>query len=970
MRSLLHFLGSSTLLLLSASTTWAADTPHWIWGNGPRDSKQSVAFQATFQASGDTQEVTLWLANAYCDCEIFLNGRTVTRIRPFHPPSSLVLKPRTGENQLRLICRGVAGPSALAARLQVNKKSIVSNTSWQVTELTRPIRNWGELSNATWVRATSSGILSERTWRTVGATTHVADDYTQWKRALEQTGSTEADQLWTQPGFQVERLYSSGPGEGSWISLAEDSRGRWVVGHEDEGLVRITLQENGQAQLESIKVPVSECRGLVFAHNSLYAMANKSLSLFRLRDTNQDDQFDQVKAIKKFSGGTGHGRNQITLGPDGRLYAIFGDSVQQPADAQYLPPLVPNPDSIQKTQNGFVARTDARGENWEVVVRGLRNPYGLDFNAAGDLFTYDADAEYDMGSSWYRPTRVLHLLPGGDYGWRQVTKRWPPYNPDTASIPQPTLDIGRGSPTAVEFATGNNFPATYRNALFVLDWSYGRILAVHWQPCGSSYVGASEVFLRGSPLNVTDVEFGRDGAMYFVTGGRKTRSGLYRVRYVGDKKPSPPLSSQQDKVASHAASARALRRQLESLRGDASPEALEKALSHLDANDPWIRHAARTVIETLPVTIWHTKALQEKDMDRFLSAALALQRFGSKGDREHLGERLVAIKATLLLPWQQHEWADLALRQLEVADANDSKWDTLFSELRNIFPSQRFLLDQRTSTLLAKRDNDWLVPRAIKLLEESRATGNQRQQMHWLFILSTRRQGWTPELRERYFAGLLDMDSFEAGEGMPTFRRLIREATFANLPEPLRDPWKQRFSKQAAQLVPELPPARSAIIKQWSTKDFQDVGRALAKKRDPQRGRKMFATARCVVCHRVGSEGGVRGPDLTSVAGRFSARDLLTSILKPSAVISQKYASTMFELSDGRVLTGHTLVTDFRSPNIDLVPDPLAPHKIVSFPKLEIVERQVSPTSPMPRGLVDGLEKEEILDLLAYLLSN
>ncbi|MEO2023895.1 MAG: hypothetical protein ABGX05_18880, partial [Pirellulaceae bacterium] len=122
MKSLLHFLGSSTLLLLlSASTTWAADTPHWIWGNGPRDSKQSVAFQATFQASGDTQEVTLWLANAYCDCEIFLNGRTVTRIRPFQPPSSLILKPRTGVNQLGLICRGVAGPSALAARLQVNK---------------------------------------------------------------------------------------------------------------------------------------------------------------------------------------------------------------------------------------------------------------------------------------------------------------------------------------------------------------------------------------------------------------------------------------------------------------------------------------------------------------------------------------------------------------------------------------------------------------------------------------------------------------------------------------------------------------------------------------------------------------------------------------------------------------------------------------------------------------------------------
>jgi putative heme-binding domain-containing protein len=969
MRLLLQCSWGSALVLLSASIIQAADAPRWIWGDGQRDGENCVALQTTLPASEDAQKVTLWLANAYCDCEIFLNGQSVNRIRPFHPPSSLVLKLRQGENKLGFVCRGVAGPSALAARLEVNKTSVISDTSWQVSELTRPIGQWGDLANATWARATSWGLLSERTWRSVGVTTHVADDYTQWKRALEQTGSTEADQLWTQPGFQVERLYSAGEGDGSWISLAEDPQGRWVIGHEDEGLVRITLQKNGTPQLEPVNVPVSECRGLVFAHDSLYAMANKNLSLFRLRDTNHDDQFDKIEVLKKFSGGTGHGRNQLTLGPDGKLYAIFGDSVDQPVDAKYLPPVVPNPDHVQKTHNGFVARSDARGENWEVVVRGLRNPYGLDFNAAGDLFTYDADAEYDMGSSWYRPTRVLHLLPGGDYGWRRVTKQWPPYNPDTASIPQPTLDIGRGSPTAVEFATGNNFPAAYRDTLFVLDWSYGRILAVHWQPCGSSYVGATEVFLRGSPLNVTDVEFGRDGAMYFVTGGRKTQSGLYRVRYVGEQNSASQRSSQQVEVARHAKSARALRRQLESLRGNASANTLAKAWKHLDASDPWIRHAARTIIETLPVKMWRMRALEETNIDRFLSAALALQRFGDDRDRQQLGQRLAAFEAHRLLSWQQFEWADLALRQLAGSDTNDSKWDPLFNELRKVFPSNHFLLDQQASRLLAKRNHGWLVPRAVKLLEKSRDTGNQRQQMHWLFILSTQSQGWTPELGERFFSGLFEMDSFEAGEGMATFRRLIRDAALANLPEELRDSWKQRFSKQAAQLLPELPPARSVIVRQWSMKDFQGLVQDLAKDRDPQRGRKMFATARCVVCHRVGREGGVRGPDLTSVAGRFSARDLLTSILKPSAVISQKYASTIFELSDGRLLSGHTLVTDFRAPNIELIPDPLAPHKTVSFSKQEIVERRTSPISPMPKGLVDGLEKQEILDLLAYLLA-
>ena len=968
MKLMLPWIWTGALLLLGTSITPAADTPQWIWGEGQRHGENHVALQTTFQISGDTRQITLWLANAYCDCEIFLNGQSINRIRPFHASSNLILLPRQGENKLGFICRGVQGPSALAVRLEVNKTSIVSDTSWQTTEITKPVQSWRDLANAPWTQAKSFGRLSEQAWKSVSVTTHVADDYTQWKRALEQTGSTEADQLRTQPGFQVERLYSAGEGEGSWISLVEDPQGRWVIGHENEGLVRITLQKNGMPQLEPIHVPVSECRGLLFAHDSLYAMANKNLSLFRLQDTNHDDQFDKIEALKKFNGGTGHGRNQLTLGPDGKVYAIFGDAVQQPADAKYLPPIVPNPDPIQKTQNGFVARTDARGENWEVVVRGLRNPYGLDFNTVGDLFTYDADAEYDMGSSWYRPTRVLHLLPGGDYGWRQVTKRWPPYNPDTASIPQPTLDIGRGSPTSVAFTAGDNFPASYRDTLFVLDWSYGRILAVHWQPCGSGYVGATEVFLQGSPLNVTDVEFGRDGAMYFVTGGRTTQSGLYRVRYVGKENSTAQRSPQQVEITRHSESARAIRRQLESLYGDVSTVALEKAWQHLNAGDPWIRHTARTVIESLPVKMWKIKAMEETDMDRFLAAALALQRFGDDHDREQLGQRLAALKAHTLLPWQQLEWVDLGLRQLATSNGNDSKWDPLFHELRQIFPSDHFPLTQKTSHLLSKRDNGWLVPKAVELLEESRNTNNQRQQVHWLFILSTQTLGWTAELRERYFAGLLDMDSFEAGEGMPTFRRLIREAALANLPEEVHDSWKQRFSKQTTQALPELPPARSTIVKQWTMQDFQNLPQELAKNRDPQRGKKMFATARCVVCHRMGTEGGVRGPDLTTAAGRYSARDLLTSILKPSAVISQKYASTTFELSDGRIFSGHTLVTDFRSPNIELIPDPLAPHKVVSFSKQAIVDRRISPVSSMPKGLVDVLEKQEILDLLAYLL--
>ena len=178
-------------------------------------------------------------------------------------------------------------------------------------------------------------------------------------------------------------------------------------------------------------------------------------------------------------------------------------------------------------------RTDPDGKQWEVFCSGLRNPFGLAVNPEGDWFTYDADAEFDMGTPWYRPTRVVQLLSGADYGWRAVTGKWPPYFIDHPDNAMPTLDIGKGSPTSVLFATDAKFPEPYRRSLLILDWTYGRILAVHMSPRGAGYRASAETFLQGRPLNVTDLAIGPDGALYIVTGGRKTQSGTV------DAEPAP-----------------------------------------------------------------------------------------------------------------------------------------------------------------------------------------------------------------------------------------------------------------------------------------------------------------------------------------------------------------------------------------------------------------------------------------------
>ncbi|MBC8113960.1 MAG: hypothetical protein H7062_06260, partial [Candidatus Saccharimonas sp.] len=173
-------------------------------------------------------------------------------------------------------------------------------------------------------------------------------DYDQWKLALTQNGVASPVAISTLPGFKVEVVRVAEPNEGSWISLAFDSKGRAIIGREDKGLLRLTLesvadknaageklkepltltlspQSRGEGtrivvkSVETIEDTLLECRGLLFAHDGLYATANNSKGIYRLRDTDGDDTFDEVTLLRKLEGGVGHGRNNLALGPDGMI---------------------------------------------------------------------------------------------------------------------------------------------------------------------------------------------------------------------------------------------------------------------------------------------------------------------------------------------------------------------------------------------------------------------------------------------------------------------------------------------------------------------------------------------------------------------------------------------------------------------------------------------------------------------------
>jgi putative heme-binding domain-containing protein len=134
---------------------------------------------------------------------------------------------------------------------------------------------------------------------------------------------------------------------------------------------------------------------------------------------------------------------------------------------------------------------------------------------------------------------------------------------------------------------------------------------------------------------------------------------------------------------------------------------------------------------------------------------------------------------------------------------------------------------------------------------------------------------------------------------------------------------------------------------------------------DFEKGKLMFAVAQCYKCHRMGGQGGIQGPDLTSAGGRFSVKDLLVATIEPSKEISDQYQASQFLLEDDTVIVGR--VANLNGDNLMIQTNMLDPGNFTNLKRQDIVEVRQSQVSPMPSGLLDTLSKEEIIDLLAYL---
>ena len=604
---------------------------------------------------------------------------------------------------------------------------------------------------------------------------------------------------------------------------------------------------------------------------------------------------------------------------------------------------------------GWIAKVSPDGSDWELISNGYRNEYDIALNADGELFTYDADMEWDVGAPWYRPTRVNHATSGSEFGWRSGTGKWPEYYPDSLGS---VVDIGPGSPTGIVFGYGAKFPAKYQKALYICDWSYGVMYAIHLTPDGSSYVGEKEPFLTAAPLALTDCIVHPDGSLYFTVGGRNTESALYRVVYRGEESTNAVDTSDAE-----GAGLRTLRKTIEEQHHAGA--SVDVVWTHLGHEDRHIRYAARIALENAGPEWWVDRLNGDMTDAAKIEAATALARTSTADKQRDIAGFLLGVDYAGSDRLQRLAW--LRAMSLTFARLGSPEGDVrgrVLAKINSAYPASGADENRELCQLLVYLQAPGVVERTLDLMETAQT---QEDAIHYSLCLSNLRYGWTLEERERYFDWFVTASTGRGGHSFAGFLKNIRDEAVAKLTEEDQQALAEVLAKEPPPAVGDIPTEPREFVKKWTVDELVPELDAGLGGRDIENGRRLFAAATCFKCHRYNGQGGIIGPDLTGVARRFNNRDLLESLIEPSKTVSDQYQATVFQLADGRVVTGR--VVNLSGDGISVLPDMLEPDTQIRISRNEVEEQFPSPTSMMPEGLLDTLTEAEILDLIAFLKS-
>ena len=497
-------------------------------------------------------------------------------------------------------------------------------------------------------------------------------------------------------------------------------------------------------------------------------------------------------------------------------------------------------------------------------------------------------------------------------------------------------------------------------------------------------------------MPLTDGIIGPDGAMYFLTGGRRIESDLYRVYYEDNKQNMEPLA------APILTDAQQLRKKLETFHYAPNAEAVTIAWPALNNEDRFIRYAARIAMEHQPAITWKQKLLTEKDPVIISQAAIALARMGEKTEKDNLLKALSAIDFSKISESKQLD----ALRAIELILIRLGKptgelKNELIALLDKQYPAATNNLNRSLSKIMVFIDAPTVVAKTMELMKLAKDDPNDQktftestdlilrnpqygldiakmlanvppqQQTYYATVLSHAKIGWTPALQETYFKWFYTAFGYKGGVSFIGFLNLIRKDALKNVS---KNTFAYYNTLSGDSIVNRAMMGLKENIKQAKGpgRDWEvDTALVYVKdgltNRDFENGKAMFSTTLCSSCHAMGGEGGVSGPSLTQIGTRFSYKDMLTAIIEPNKSISDQFGSTVFYLKKGGSIVGKLISED--GTKYVIAQNPFAMQNTKDVLKKDVTRTRVSEISPMLPGLINSLNAEELKDLLAYLKS-
>ncbi|MBM3831461.1 MAG: c-type cytochrome [Verrucomicrobia bacterium] len=342
-------------------------------------------------------------------------------------------------------------------------------------------------------------------------------------------------------------------------SIAFDERGRMFVSHGPQyrnpkpstppDSVVILDDTNGDGVADKARTFATgfNCiQGLAWHGKDLWVANAPDLTV--VRDTDGDDVADEYIRVFTDLGNIEHALHGLNWAPDGRLYMSKGNSkglvikdwkkdepdrvapkpfrdlwgVPGPKDAPDFPaPKTFTRQTYKSTyhdpeddwgRSGGILRCEDMGRNLEIVARGLRNPYGLGFDAGFDWLSVDQDQS--DGDRLFMP------FFSAEFGWSHA---WSPHWTGENHLPTVPISapVFHGSGTGVLFANAPNWPDAYRGMWLINDWLFKKtqLYRPTWQgalmlPQGGQW---EDFITAGKSLfRPVDMAFGPEGALYII----------------------------------------------------------------------------------------------------------------------------------------------------------------------------------------------------------------------------------------------------------------------------------------------------------------------------------------------------------------------------------------------------------------------------------------------------------------------